>query len=95
MWRIAVCVVAGSGFVVACAGCYLYLADLSNQESPWLAIPACLAGCLLWPCFIGLLLAFIFSRLFLVVEAFISMRSLPIGAYSTVSWVGFLPHIGS
>jgi len=39
-------------------------------------------------------MAFIFGRGFLVIEAFISIRSLPAGAYDTVSWVGFLPHIG-
>jgi len=33
-------------------------------------------------------------RLYLVVEAFISVRSLPVGAYETVNWVEFLPHIG-
>ena len=33
-------------------------------------------------------------RLYLVLEAFISVRSLPVGAYQTVDWVGFLPHIG-
>ena len=34
------------------------------------------------------------ARLYLVVEAFISLRSLPLGAYSTPSWVDTLPHIG-
>jgi hypothetical protein len=32
-------------------------------------------------------------RLYLVLEAFISVRSVPVGAYQTVNWVGFLPHI--
>jgi hypothetical protein len=35
------------------------------------------------------------SRIFLVVEAFISVRKLPLGAYSSVNWTGLLPHIGS
>jgi hypothetical protein len=34
------------------------------------------------------------SRGFLVVESFISVRSLPVGAYNTTNWVNFLPHIG-
>jgi len=37
---------------------------------------------------------FFFPRLYLVIEAFISVRSLPVGAYQTVDWVEFLPHIG-
>jgi len=34
----------------------------------------------------GLAVGFVFGRVFLVVEAFISLRSLPAGAYDTVSW---------
>ena len=34
------------------------------------------------------------GRTLLTIEAFISIRSLPIGAYSTPSWSDFLPHIG-
>ena len=41
-----------------------------------------------------LFLLFFFARLFIVVEAFISIRSLPVGAYDTVNWINFLPHIG-
>jgi hypothetical protein len=38
--------------------------------------------------------AFCVARLYLLVEAFISMRNLALGAYRTVSWVSALPHIG-
>jgi len=34
------------------------------------------------------------GRVLLTVEAFISIRSLPIGSYSTPSWSGSIPHIG-
>jgi len=34
------------------------------------------------------------GRTLLTIEAFISIRSLPKGAYSTPSWSDFLPHIG-
>jgi hypothetical protein len=33
-------------------------------------------------------------RMFLQVEAFVSVRSLPMGAYNTTSWINLLPHIG-
>ncbi|KAI5779942.1 hypothetical protein DFH27DRAFT_657235 [Peziza echinospora] len=38
-------------------------------------------------------LGFIFSRLFITVEVFISLRNLPAGAYDTVVWTQFFPHI--
>ena len=37
---------------------------------------------------------FFTSRVYLVVEAFVSIRNLPVGAYSSVVWVAFLSHIG-
>ncbi|KAF8900230.1 hypothetical protein CPB84DRAFT_1779103 [Gymnopilus junonius] len=36
---------------------------------------------------------YLISRLFLLVEAFASLRKLPPGAYSAVEWVTFIPHI--
>ena len=38
-------------------------------------------------------LAYIFSRAFLVVEAFLSLRKLPASAYETPSWLQILPHL--
>lgn len=37
-------------------------------------------------------LAYVFSRAFLVIEAFNSLRKLPKGAYDTPSWIQVLPH---
>lgn len=34
------------------------------------------------------------ARMFLIVEAFISIRALPVGAYDTVQWSNAFPHIG-
>jgi len=42
----------------------------------------------------GITITYLFSRLFIVFESFISIRSLPVGAYDTVTWVGYWPHIG-
>jgi hypothetical protein len=36
--------------------------------------------------------AFIFARSFLVVESFISLRSLPKGSFKTVPWSNYWPH---
>jgi hypothetical protein len=36
---------------------------------------------------------YLLARLYIPAEAFISMRSLPIGAFETVDWVEFWPHV--
>ncbi|TDL15446.1 hypothetical protein BD410DRAFT_732735 [Rickenella mellea] len=38
-------------------------------------------------------LAYLGARIALIVEAFVSLRALPIEAYQTVSWTTFIPHI--
>ncbi|KAK7440605.1 hypothetical protein VKT23_016953 [Stygiomarasmius scandens] len=39
------------------------------------------------------LLSYIAARLYIIVEAFISLRALPSSAYRTVRWTSFLPHV--
>jgi len=45
------------------------------------------------PFFFVLMLAYFFSRCYFLVESLISLRLLPPGAYLTVNWVRYLPHI--
>lgn len=46
-----------------------------------------------WP-LLGLVnVPYVFARLFIVVEAFILVRSLPIGSFETVCWVEYWPHV--
>lgn len=83
MWRVAVCVVAGGGIVI-CGFVWLNLSLPYNSlykifHRPLLASVAFFLAV---------------ARVFLVVESFISLRSLPLGAYSTVSWANLIPHIG-
>ena len=50
----------------------------------------------LWPLFIMLCLAILFcaaSRVFIVVESFISLRTVPIGVYAAIPWAQYIPHI--
>ena len=78
LWRIAGCVIAGGGFVI------LGLMEISIKR--WRYLVSVIIS--LFALLIG------FMRLYLVLEAFISVRSLPYGAYQTVGWVGMLPHAG-
>lgn len=41
----------------------------------------------------GVYLVYYHCRLFLLIESFVSLRSLPAGAYQTVEWTTFIPHI--
>lgn len=34
------------------------------------------------------------ARLYILVEAFVSLRSPPVGTYTTVQWTDFIPHVG-
>jgi hypothetical protein len=43
--------------------------------------------------FLGLAALYITARLFLVVEAFISVRSMRLGVYVTVDWASYIPHL--
>jgi predicted permease len=36
---------------------------------------------------------YIAARLFLVIEAFISVRQMPLGVYVTISWSNYIPHL--
>jgi hypothetical protein len=36
---------------------------------------------------------YIVARVYLLVEVFISLRSLPAGCYDTINWLSFLPHV--
>lgn len=39
------------------------------------------------------ILAFIACRLYIVVEAFVSLRAVPIGVYWTPAWIQMIPHV--
>jgi len=47
----------------------------------------------LWWIFVALIPIYLLARIALLVEAFLSLRNLPPGAYSVVNWTNYLPHI--
>lgn len=99
LWRIASCVVFGHVvlyLIVLAVGtfCHRWIGkhvlgvransflELGNSLSKWTQ------GCVFLPPSVSYTLA----RLFIIVEAFTSLRALPLGVYRTVDWSGFLPH---
>ena len=36
--------------------------------------------------------AYVFARIFLVIESFVSLRHVPIGVYAAVPWANYIPH---
>jgi hypothetical protein len=100
MWRSSVCFV-GVGGTLAATLLYISVILVVLRESgeisvdtKWKKSARYLLLTVLVVFGSGLCVVFVFGRVFIVVEAFISIRSLPVGAYDTVSWVGFLPHFG-
>jgi len=81
LWRCSAIIIAGGGF-----GVWLLLVTSDMETNPIFFIFYLLL--VLSP------LAYVFARIFLVTEAFISVRSLPVGAYNTVSWAQDFPHVG-
>ena len=101
MWRVSVCVVASGGIVLSLllwsawflpdGGMY----DVVNQRYRriwkytwcrsyfWLGLVV-----RIW------IIVYATGRLFLNTEAFISVRSLPIGAYNITNWGDVFPHLG-
>jgi hypothetical protein len=101
IWRIASCIVMGGGLFV----CFLdYLLRHCTQTFLWpLGKGHHLEGRTKCQKLIATFLLVVInitavmctlSRSFFVVEAFISIRSLPAGAYETVDWTNLLPHVG-
>jgi hypothetical protein len=45
------------------------------------------------PLFFTLILAYLFARCYFLIESLISLRLLPAGAYLTVDWTRYIPHV--
>jgi len=83
MWRGASCLVAGAGFIYVII-IPMVMAIMEDGFDPISTM--CVAAVAI--------AAVALPRMFLQFEAFISVRSLPLGAYNTTSWINLLPHIG-
>ena len=77
MWRLAVCVVAVG--VLALPTVFVYLIWLDDDDDVDTQVI-----CLSWVVMGIIVITYSLAQRFLVTEEFISVRSLPVGAYSVV-----------
>jgi hypothetical protein len=99
LWRAVVCYIGASGFIATVLTPIIDRAHKIHGYSHYLDVSfrtRFMGGVAKYGRYLGLLLIGILvaCRCYLIVEAFISIRSLSFGSYSTVSWVNFLPHVG-
>ena len=96
LWHVAACVVAGGGFALCTLGYAFSNAFLVRKTPKWYhkLMDFCVnvLGVLAGLVFVVVATSIVLSRIYLVVESFISIRSLPYGAYKVVNWTTFFPH---
>ncbi|KAF8969303.1 hypothetical protein BDZ97DRAFT_1915272 [Flammula alnicola] len=79
LWRISTLVIIAEPALFALA---VLLDNFDVDKLAWLGLPAAL----------GLPL-YIIARIFLVTEAFLSLRALPQAAYQSIKWTSVIPHL--
>ena len=94
LWRASALLLAGTTplvFAFAIPGIlYLIINEISKTLGKLCRFVFWVLMCILGP---AVFAAYVFARFFLVVESFISLRSVPIGVYSAVPWSSYVPHI--
>ena len=105
MWRVACIIIAGGipgSLTAICiiliavmavygAGCCIFGKDRIHKGiEDWIAI---FGITLFFVLALGLVTLYFGSRLFIIVESFISIRRLPLGVFVTVDWANYIPHL--
>jgi hypothetical protein len=96
MWRLASSVVAGGGVSILVSSKVQDLCDYLKRKTArrkYFSVVSTAFKFVVDMIFAVIILLYCSARLFLVTEAFISLRSPPVGVYDTVDWINFLPHI--
>ena len=89
LWKIACIDIMGTiPFGLILDQCLYHLFIRSAKGS----LTASLTTTLSWVLFIPLFLFYALSRIYIVVESFISLRHVPIGVYAAIPWVQDMPH---
>ena len=92
LWKVAAIIIMGGFCAVAVLSNLNHYYWLLHHRLPhWIRIN--IIGNLYCILFVLLVIFYFLSRTYLVVESFISLRHVPIGAYAAVPWVEAIPHI--
>jgi hypothetical protein len=82
------------------SGLFGYTRDLADKKIiprwlyTWCILPLCAGIFIVWCLVVGAgALLYVLARIFIVIESFISMRNLPVGAYDSINWIQILPHM--
>jgi len=95
LWQVSVCYIGASGFIaIALSLIWDKVDDIYAFSRVGQFITKGFADGVLGVLAIFLLGILVACRCYLIIEAFVSIRSLPLGSYSTVTFVNFLPHFG-
>lgn len=99
LWKIAcIDIIAGTISLLAIFSIVIYLHE-HDSRSLWNAILDIEPGILPWLYRLVILIGvlnlplFVLSRIYIIVETFISLRHVPSGVYATVVWAEYLPHL--
>ena len=101
LWKTSAVLIAGSGLTTGVAAvikywitCHNWKVNPRGHTFRYFALALEFSQCTL--CSYGILILgplFVLARLYLVAEAFISLRRLPIEAYQTPAWTQWIPHL--
>jgi hypothetical protein len=89
LWRVSALLIAGAFFLVILFVLFAWAVSLDDWPEDYYDGVRFLIGIAGG----GLLAAYCLARLFIVLEAFISLRRLPLSAYDTPRWTTLLPHL--
>ncbi|UPK96293.1 hypothetical protein LCI18_007228 [Fusarium solani-melongenae] len=88
LWKISCIYVASSLFMMLALLALFIIIHLRFKSEPLRKRLESAFSRILWP----VLIAYAASRAFIVVEAFLSLRQVPVGVYVTPAWVQMFPH---
>ena len=100
LWRIASLQLLGVllfYLIFVTIGAFFYAqiarALFSKEATSMLDMTHCFPRWLLLVCYYPIIVAYGLPRTYILLEAFVNLRALPLSAYTDVDWLNFIPHV--